>query len=247
MKAAVNGALNFSVLDGWWVEGYSGDNGWAIGAGEDYADHLYQDDVESRAFYELLESEIVPAFYSRTSDGIPRAWLQRMKRSIGTVAPFFNTNRMVQEYVERCYWPAAERYRDLAADGLKKAGQLAQWRRRMERSWPEIEVASVDTPHADGLLVGSELPVQVRVALGKLTPADIDVQVFYGPLDSLGAITRPRTVSLEPTNETAGDGVWTFHGTIDLLASGQFGWNVRVLPKHADLANQFEPGLIVWA
>ncbi|MFY9781505.1 MAG: alpha-glucan family phosphorylase [Candidatus Baltobacteraceae bacterium] len=246
MKAAVNGAINFSVLDGWWVEGYSGDNGWAIGAGEDYADHLYQDDVESRALYELLESEIVPAFYTRTSDGVPRAWLQRMKRSISTVTPFFNTNRMVQEYVERCYWPAAQRYHDLAADGLKKAAQLAQWRRRMERSWAEIEVKSVETPHEDGLLVGSELPVRARVALGKLAPADVDVQVFYGPLDSFGGIVRAHTLSLEPS-AAAGDGAWDFKGSIALHASGQFGLNVRVLPKHADLANQFEPGLIVWA
>jgi starch phosphorylase len=246
MKAAVNGAINFSVLDGWWVEGYDGENGWAIGAGEDYADHLYQDDVESRALYELLESEIVPAFYTRTSDGVPRAWLQRMKRSISTLTPFFNTNRMLQEYVERCYRPAAQRYGDLTADDLKKAAQLALWRRRMERSWCEIEVESVETPHEDGLLVGSELPVQVRVSLGKLAPTDVDVQVFYGPLDSLGGIARARTVSLEASTSHA-NGTWDFRGTIALRASGQFGLNVRVLPKHADLGNQFEPGLIVWA
>src|SRR5213079_2144731 len=105
MKVCVNGGINLSVLDGWWVEGYQQDNGWAIGAGEEYTDLHYQDEVESRAIYDLLEQEIVPLFYTRSSDGLPRGWLKMMKRSISTICPVFNTNRMVQEYVEKCYWP----------------------------------------------------------------------------------------------------------------------------------------------
>ena len=131
MKICCNGGLNLSILDGWWVEGYAQDNGWAIGAGEEYTDLTYQDDVESRAIYDLLEQEIVPLFYTRTSDGHPRGWLKMMKRSIASICPYFNTNRMVQEYVEKCYWPSAQRYAMLAADNLKRAAQLAQWRKRL--------------------------------------------------------------------------------------------------------------------
>src|SRR5207245_1682710 len=112
MKVCCNGGLNLSILDGWWVEGYSQTtpNGWAIGAGEEYTDLTYQDDVESRAIYDLLEQEIVPAFYTRSSDGLPRQWLRLMKASISGCCPFFNTNRMVQEYMEKCYGPSAQRF-----------------------------------------------------------------------------------------------------------------------------------------
>ncbi|HYP62571.1 MAG TPA: alpha-glucan family phosphorylase, partial [Acidocella sp.] len=144
MKACCNGGINMSILDGWWCEGYSGDNGWAIGAGEEYTDLTYQDDVESRAIYDLLEQEIVPLFYNRSSDGLPRGWVSAMKRSISTICPVFNTNRMVQEYMERCYAPAHWRFGALAADHLKKAASLAQWRRNLTRGWPQVRVEAVD-------------------------------------------------------------------------------------------------------
>src|SRR5205807_2084988 len=121
MKVCCNGGLNLSVLDGWWVEAFGQDNGWAMGAGEEYTDLPYQDDVESRAIYDLLEQEIVPLFYNRSSDGLPRGWIRVMKQSIGSVCPVFNTNRMVQEYIEKCYWPSAERYGVLAASTFKRA------------------------------------------------------------------------------------------------------------------------------
>src|SRR5207248_5082520 len=125
MKVCCNGGLNLSILDGWWDEGHAHDNGWAIGAGEEYTDLTYQDDVESRAIYDLLEQELVPLFYTRSSDGLPRGWLKVMKRSMSTVCPFFNTNRMVQEYIEKCYWPSAQRFEGLAVDNLRKARALA--------------------------------------------------------------------------------------------------------------------------
>src|SRR5437879_793626 len=165
MKVCVNGGINLSSLDGWWVEGYTGDNGWAIGAGEEYTDLTYQDEVESRAIYDLLEQEIVPLFYNRSSDGLPRGWLKVMKRAISTVCPFFNTNRMVQEYVEKCYWPSAERFALLGADGLKKARLLAQWRRDMTRGWPQVRVETVEASGADPMHVGSQLEVKARVQL----------------------------------------------------------------------------------
>src|SRR5437764_2199586 len=126
MKVCCNGGLNLSVLDGWWVEGYAlapgGEpgvrNGWAIGAGEEYSDLTYQDDVESRAIYDLLEQEIAPLFYTRSSDGLPRGWVRKMKRSISTLCPEFNTGRMVAEYMTRCYGPAATRFVRLSADKL---------------------------------------------------------------------------------------------------------------------------------
>src|SRR5439155_2023782 len=128
MKVSCNGGLNLSILDGWWDEGHAQDNGWAIGAGEEYTDLTYQDDVESRAIYDLLEQEIVPLFYTRTSDGLPRGWLKAMKRTMTSLCPVFNTGRMVAEYVNTCYVPSAQRSKELTADNLSKSQQLAQWR-----------------------------------------------------------------------------------------------------------------------
>jgi starch phosphorylase len=245
MKVCCNGGLNLSILDGWWVEGYAQNNGWAIGAGEEYTDLTYQDDVESRAIYDLLEQEIVPQFYTRTSDGLPRGWLRLMKSSMSTICPVFNTNRMVQEYVEKFYWPSAERYRGLAADHLKRAVELSRWRKQLAQGWPQIKIESVEAKGADLMQVGNALEVSARVNLGSLTPQDVDVQLFHGGVDSLGDIPKPQTVAMS-TNGTPSGSSWIYTGTINCKSSGQHGYAVRVLPRHADLANPFEPSLISW-
>jgi starch phosphorylase len=246
MKVCSNGGLNLSVLDGWWVEAYAQDNGWAIGAGEEYTDLTYQDDVESRAIYDLLEQEIVPLFYNRGSDGLPRGWLKMMKRSIASICPFFNTNRMVQEYMEKCYWPSAQRFDMLTADNLKKAAQLAQWRKRLAEAWPRIKVEAVQADGADPMRVGGQLQVKARVSLGGLSPEDVEVQLFHGLLDSFGEIPNPRTASMSHNGAPEAGATWAFHGTIPCRTSGHHGFAVRVLPKHPDLANPLEPGLICW-
>ncbi len=247
MKVSVNGGLNLSVLDGWWVEGYQQDNGWAIGAGEEYTDLAYQDLVESRAIYDVLEQEIVPTFYTRTADGVPRDWLKRMKRSISTLVPFFNTNRMVQQYVELCYWPSAERHLRLTADGLRRAGALAAWRRKLQQAWGQIRVEAVEPEGGTDLMrVGSELKVRARVHLGPLSPDDVEVQLFHGALDSFGEISRPHTAPMRTNCAPQPDARWQFAGTIACTASGHYGFAVRVLPRHPDLASAFEPGLVSW-
>lgn len=245
MKASCNGGLNLSVLDGWWVEGYNQDNGWAIGAGEEYTDLHYQDDVESRAIYDLMEQEIVALFYNRSSDGVPRGWLKATKRAVSTVSPVFNTNRMVQEYVERCYWPSAERYLKLTGDHMKNAIALAQWRRGLARSWPQVKVEAVEANEADPLRVGTDMRVRARVNLGSFTPDDVQVQLFHGVVDSLGEIPNPETVRMSHNGAHEGN-VWVYAGTIPCRSSGQHGFAVRVLPRHADLDNPFEPGLVCW-
>jgi starch phosphorylase len=245
MKICCNGGLNLSVLDGWWVEGYAQDNGWAIGAGEEYTDLPYQDDVESRAIYDLLEQEIVPLFYTRSSDGLPRGWISLVKRSMSTVCPVFNTNRMVQEYVEKSYWPSSERFARLSTDHLRKAADLAEWRRRLAQGWPQIRVESVNAKGADPMHVGSVLNVEARVSLGNFAPDDVDVQLFHGVVDSFGEIPSPSSVAMSHNGPPEG-GSWTYHGTIPLRSSGQHGFAVRVLPKNHDLSNPFEPGLLVW-
>jgi glycogen phosphorylase len=252
MKVCCNGGLNLSVLDGWWDEGYLGDNGWIIGRGEEYSkdQEAYQDDVESRQIYDLLEREIVPEYYTRGSDGLPRTWLKRMKRSIATNVQMFNTNRMVKEYTENCYLPSYRRFMHLSAHHFQKAAELAKWRARLREGWSQVRVEHVDAAAPDPMHVGAEIPVRVQVALGHLAPDDIEVQLYHGALDSHGEIAKPSTVILacgqapEPSHN--GNRSWLFSGKIACRASGQYGYCVRVLPRHASLPNPFEPGLVTW-
>src|SRR5207244_2033793 len=201
-------------------EGYAQGNGWAIGAGEEYSDLTYQDDVESRAIYDLFEQEIVPLFYNRSRDGLPRGWLKMMKNSMSTTCPVFNTNRMLQEYIEKCYWPSAQRYDTLAGDNLARAKELALWRRRLAQGWPQIRVEAVETNGADPMHVGGQLEVKARVNLGNLSPDDIEVQLFHGLVDSFGEIAHPGTVTMSP-NDSRDGGVLMFQVHIPCRSSGQ--------------------------
>jgi starch phosphorylase len=243
MKVVGNGGLNLSILDGWWCEGYDGDNGWAIGAGEEYTDLTIQDDLEGRALYELIEREIVPMFYTRGADGLPRAWIRRMKRSISTLVPVFNTNRMVAEYSTRCYVPSQRRREALTENGMAGAKELAAWRKRVVGEWGQVRIESVDAPVADPHRVGATIPVSVKVNLGSVKPGDVEVQLCYGLIDAMGEVADPKVLSLSPGTA---DRVTTFAGSLPCGASGQFGFGVRVLPRHANLANPFEPGLVTW-
>ena len=193
MKVCCNGGLNLSVLDGWWDEGYDGENGWAIGAGEEYTDLTYQDDVEAGPFTICWSRRSCRCSTTVPRDGLPRGWLKRMKRSMMTLCPVFNTSRMVAEYLTTCYLPSAQRFMRLTGDNLQKANALAQWRQTLQRGWGQVKVEGVEVNGADPMQVGGELPVKVRVNLGRFSPEDVEVQLFHGLVDSLGDIPRPQS------------------------------------------------------
>ena len=155
MKVAPNGGVNLSVLDGWWPEAFDGENGWAIDEGRIYEDPAYRDHSEGEAIYDLLEKEIVPLFYDRGADGLSRGWIARMKASMRTICPMFNTNRMIEEYASRLYVPAAQRWRRLSYDHFKKAKELALCKKELGAHWSEVrveEVQSNSTPSCPSVL-----------------------------------------------------------------------------------------------
>jgi len=246
MKAAANGVLNLSTLDGWWEEAYLPEVGWAIGRGETYDNPDYQDQVEAEALYDLLERDVVPTFYERGADGLPRRWITRMKASIGALCHYFNTHRMVGEYTTRFYLPAASRYQQLTADGTARAKALAAWKARVQASWPQVRVDSVETASFTELKAGDEVQVQARVRLGALTPDDVSVELCLGRVNDRGEIVAAQATPMLPVGP-AGDGSWHFAASIVPGQSGLHGYTVRVLPRHADLTTPFIPGLIVWA
>jgi starch phosphorylase len=246
MKATANGVLNLSTLDGWWDEAYQAEVGWSIGQGEIYDDRDYQDQVEAGALYELLERDVVPLFYDRGSNGLPRRWIDRMKISIGTLCHFFNTHRMVQEYTERFYLAGAQRYEQLTADGLDRAKALAAWRNRIKESWSLVRVENVETQPFTELQVGNKFEARARVHLGDLTPNDVRVELYLGKVDASGELVEAEATSMKPV-DPGQEGSYLFEASeVICLSSGQHGYTVRVLPDHPDLATPL-PGFIVWA
>jgi starch phosphorylase len=248
MKATANGALNMSILDGWWDEGYTPETGWAIGHGEEYGDDQaeYQDKVEANAIYELLEKEIVPLFFERGRDGLPRSWIAKMKAAMRDHAGVFNTNRMVREYAELCYLPSAARSERLAKDGQARAKALAAWKANVEKQWSQIGIERIwsERPEEDDLKVGDQLQVQAEVHLGELKPTDVAVQLFHGPLNAEGVIYNGKAL---PTliAQSKGTGRYIFAGAIACRTSGRHGYALRIVPAHEDLDNPFEMGLIL--
>ncbi len=258
MKAAINGVLNLSTLDGWWCEGYTPENGWIIGAGEEYEDTEYQDVVESQAIFNLLENEIVPLFYSRSGDRLPRQWINRMKNTIKWCAPRFNTNRMVAEYTRKCYSSSALRWRNLTDSAMKKVKELSVWKSNVKQVWSEVAIEDVNVQSGKGqelssldakepqLEVGSHLEVSARVKLGSLNPEDVAVEIYHGQVDSSGNIENGRVEKMAFQQDPENNGSSLFAGAIPCMISGQHGFALRVMPRHADLVEPYEPGMILW-
>ncbi|MCA9424284.1 MAG: alpha-glucan family phosphorylase [Candidatus Omnitrophica bacterium] len=246
MKAAANGVLNLSILDGWWDEGYQQDNGWAIGSGEDYSDADYQNRVESEAIYEILEKDIIPLFYDRGRDGLPRGWIRAMKKDLMTNCPVFNTNRMLRQYSEMFYFPAAAHSNQFMENDLEKTTEVAEWEDRVLGHWSQVQISGV---HADSdeeaFKVGAEVPVQVEVVLGDLDPEDVTVEVYHGRLNSVGEMVNGKVLDLAFTRKLA-NGHSLFEGSIQCQVSGRFGFAARVVASHPDVPVQDRLKNFVW-
>ena len=244
MKASANGALNFSVRDGWWDEAYVPEVGWAIGAGENYEDQNIQDAVESRAIYDLLERDIVPLFYDRGADNLPRGWVRKMKGSMTVLNAEFNTNRMLREYTEKFYLPLGLRWQNYVQKDSAIIKKLAVWKKRLETHWGEMKVLEVNGS-ADSFKVGDRKKVTATIQMGVINPDDIVVECYYGPMDMAGHIEEGKSAVMEMEGKV-GDGVCRFAGDIPCDNAGLHGYAIRVLPSHEHLVLQYIPGLILW-
>ncbi|HPW55524.1 MAG: alpha-glucan family phosphorylase [Thermoanaerobaculaceae bacterium] len=245
MKVLPNGGLNLSIPDGWWEEAYQPEVGWVIGQGEEYEDYGDQDQVESNAVYKLLEDDITPLFYARAIDGLPRAWIARMKKSMRLLTPAFSTNRMIWEYAERYYLPASRHFARLAADGMAKTRAVAIWLQRVRAAWGEVQIEEVEavSPHAQCAATGFDIHAVVH--LGPLATSDVAVEIYYGPLDAERDITAPAAVAMSPA-EDLGGGRTRFSGTIPCDRSGMIGYTVRVRPVNPDAPNLLATNLMTW-
>ncbi|GJD21975.1 probable glycogen phosphorylase [Rivularia sp. IAM M-261] len=246
MKAAMNGLPNLSVLDGWWDEADYVSTGWAIGHGEMYDDPNYQDEIEANALYDLLEKEVVPLFYDRDADALPRRWVAKMKDAIRLNCPFFNTARMVGEYAQRAYFPASDRYYNLTANNYAPAKELADWKDKLRTSWFNIKIKDIDVSSETDILVNQNVNVTAKVDLAGLTNSDVQVELYQGAIDANGEIVNGVPVVMEYKGTGEHD-LSTYTAEIVYNTSGLQGLSLRVLPKHEYLSSAYEPRLIVWA
>jgi starch phosphorylase len=252
MKSALNGGLNLSIRDGWWDEWYDGENGWEIPTADGLLDESRRDDIEASALYDLIERSVAPRFYDRDEHDVPTRWVEMVRHTLMALGPKVLASRMVRDYTEKYYAPAAQSLRrtvEPGADGqpFGAARELASYRQRAADAWPKIQITDVDSYGLpDTPLLGSELTLTATVQLADLRPDEVSVQAVLGRVDAGDALVDPETVPMQHTG-TAEGGNEIFSTTAPLPVAGPVGYTVRVLPHHPLLAGDNELGLVTLA
>ena len=246
MKAAMTGGLNLRVLEGWWDEADYVKTGWAIGSGEEYDDPHYQDEVEANALYELIEQEVVPLFYQRDENDVPRGWVAKMKDAISLNTPQFNTSRMVKEYARRAYFTTSDRLQQLSANQYQPAKELAAWHSRLNQYWYDIKIEAITIAAPTDLQVNQAFEVKATLNLGHLTSEDVQVELYQGAVQVDGEMHSGTPLPMTCQGET-GHGQCIYGTQLQYTSSGLQGLSLRILPKHPYLNSSFDPKLILWA
>ncbi|MDQ6796947.1 MAG: alpha-glucan family phosphorylase, partial [Actinomycetota bacterium] len=242
-KAALSGALNCSVSDGWWDECYDGENGWAITSADHDDDLERRDRAEAASLFDLLERQFVPTFYDRGPDGLPHRWLSMVRSSLGSLGPFVVASRMVRDYVTDMYEPAAARRVSVDADKHARARALADWKSRVRAGWTGVAVEGVE---GDGSPagVGDARTVAATVVLGGLATSDVAVELVHGPVGPAGDLVEMTTTPMV-TGGQADGGRHRFEASFRCTRASRYGWTVRVVPVHPDLLTYTEIGAMV--
>ncbi|NLD76628.1 MAG: glycosyltransferase family 1 protein [Acidimicrobiales bacterium] len=251
MKAALNGTINCSILDGWWDELYDGENGWAIPSAEDVHDEEERDRLEADALFDLLERQVVPLFFDRRrgQGSGRRGWLRRVKHNLASLGPEVVASRMVRDYVTDLYEPTATTADDLGASGRAPARELAAWKVRVIEAWAGVKVGEVVVDE-DPAGLGQHRSVKVSVELGSLAPDDVAVQLVHGSVgqgDELADVTVTDLELAGDTGSSGGNGSATFTGSVECARPGRYGFTVRVAPSHPGLSTPLEMGRLTWA
>jgi starch phosphorylase len=245
MKAGFNGVINLSVLDGWWGEGYDGENGWAIKPASEMLDDGRRNIEESRSLYELLQDRVIPLYYDRGTMGFSPEWIKRAKHSIMTLLPRFNSQRMVSEYLTRFYVPASRRGRQLIDQNYQTARDLAEWKRKVRSAWPHVTLRSLATPQRQ-VAFGDKVRFTVGVQLDRLGPEDIEVQLLLSPaLKELASKPPTEGYNFRPEGrDENGNQLYVLDLAPELC--GKLHYRIRAFPHHPALSHPFEIGLMKW-
>jgi len=243
-KAALNGGLNCSILDGWWDEMFDGENGWAISSAETYEDLARRDAVEASSLFDILERQVVPLFYDRSEGPVPRRWMRRVKANLRSLGPQVLASRMVRDYVETLYEPVAAQADALGADGHRRARALASWKARVSAGWDGVRVVSVDGGAAVSDL-GAPRQIEAVVELGALSADDVAAELLQGPVGPNDELTSPTKQTMSLVDRSGGH--FRYCASFDCDTPGRYGFTVRVVPNHPDLLTAVELGCVSWA
>ena len=244
MKAALNGVINLSVLDGWWDEGYDGDNGWAIKPVHDGLDEVERSRDEARTLYEILQDKVAPLYYARGPMGYSPGWVAMAKRSMATIAPHFNAERMLREYLTRFYAPAAEQWRQHSADGFALSRRLGEWKARIHAAWSGVRLRRVDSA-AQRIRFGEGMRFEVALQLNGLDPADVAVEVVFDRRELTGDPQERRLLGLRHQH-ALDTGEHLYAIDLDPDWCGRMDYRFRAYPFSARLTHRFEMGLMCW-
>jgi glycogen phosphorylase/synthase len=247
MKAVMNGVLNFSVLDGWWVEGYQEGAGWALPEDRVYDNQDFQDELDADTIYGMLEDEIVPMFYDRNKDGVPEKWIESVKKSISNIAPMFTMRRMLHDYTDRFYSKLHHRSRRMKNNDFELARQISAWKRRLYRGWDNIEVVGISYPDATGnpLMLGHEHTGEIVLDLKTLDPSSVGVEqvvVDIHPKNGAVDMIEAQELKLIETNGS----VSRYRIQIYPTRAGAFHYGIRVFPKNNELPHRQDLGFARW-
>lgn len=244
MKAALNGALNLSIMDGWWDEWFDGSNGWSIPSADRVDDAERRDDLEAAALYDLIASTVAPLFYERDERDIPVRWLSMVRHTLATLGPKVLATRMVREYVERLYVPAANSAMAAREADFALARELAAWKARVRDSWWGVRIDHIeaDTP-GDALRLGQSVTIRAYVSLGDLSPDDVQVDVIAGSVDADDVLRSPSVVAMRAEEQFEGNR-WRYFVDLTVGQHGAFGYTVRAVPRHRGLTEPAELGLV---
>lgn len=248
-KACINGVLNLSVPDGWWGEGYNGENGWSIGTDTLYENEFFQDNSDSDSLYDILENSLIPLYYDRNENGVPVNWTKMMKESIKSLAGKFSTHRMVQDYTRALYVPSIQRAVKIAADEYRLIRQLNAWKQHVLGNWQYVSVIGSILHNASGsisILSGDKTTLEATVHLGNLTPEDVTVELYFGKMNISGHVETGEHITMQLVEEST-PGTYRYKTDLVLIDGGEYGYNFRVLPSSPDLAGKFELRLLKWA
>jgi starch phosphorylase len=246
MKAAVNGVLNCSILDGWWDEAYNPEVGWAIGRGEEYEDTNLQDEIESKALYDLLEREIIPLFYQRGRDGLPREWIKMMKNCMKEIGQSMSSHRMLMDYSNKFYFPALKNYRRIIKDDFKESKALAAYLTKLRQAWDSITISKIESNSKPVMQRGDFLTVNAKIELGHLSPDEVLVELYHGSVSNqTSEIKNARHSEMKAIGK---DGTaYRYQVRIECNDTGFQGHIIRILPKHEALVHPHRSGFIKWA
>ncbi len=247
-KVCINGIINFSVLDGWWCEGYNGKNGWSIGDDTFYDNEHYQDNADSESIYSTLEKHILPLFFDRNENGVPVKWVEVMKESIKTNSGLFSTHRMVQDYTNKYYVTSMDRVNKIISSNYKHSVNLSEWKSQVEKFWPQVQIlADKSSNHLKekNFISGENIKINASVYLGSVDPSSVKVQVYYGNIGKNNSIENPEILDMNLEEKTS-DGTYSYAAIVKLFEGGEYGYTFRVIPHHPDLLNPFDMALIRW-